>query len=502
MNGFPFGADTRGFGPTAGFPGDSPVVSIHQTLPKQLIALLFCLLAAFSALSAEPRLPETKPGVVLSQWLKAFNSADPAAMKQFNETYKQSTPTEETLDWRADTGGYAVVRVETSRPTRTVVLLHDQRDTDEAVRATVSLDSGPPQSVPKLSFDSLEIPRRSQSSALSAVIKRVDELAKSGNFSGAVLIARNDKILLRRAWGLADRAANQPNRPETQFRLGSANKMFTAIAILQLVDAGKLSLDATIDRYLPDFPNAAIRSSVTLRDLLTHQSGLVDIDFSDSEGFTPKTYASFREQLKTQGDYVAYYGPHAPLSKPREKIEYNSFAFIVLGAIIERVSGMTYYDYVDAHIFKPAGMTATGSLPEAQPVPDRSMGYTLRDGQWVNNTDTLPYRGTAAGGGYSTVDDLLRFAQALQAGKLLSKELLSQATHSQISEKWYGYGFITVGEGPLHRYGHGGDSPGMNADIRIFPESGYVLVSLSNIDPPAAYRVFRYYEPRMPIASD
>ena len=161
---------------------------------------------------------------------------------------------------------------------------------------------------------------------------------------------------------------------------------------------------------------------------------------------------------------------------------------------------MSYYDYVDAHVFKPAKMFSTGFLPESQSVPERSNGYTLRDGRWVSNENTLPYRGTAAGGGYSTVDDLLRFAQALQAGKLLSPKLLSEATHPQISEKWYGYGFITVGDGPLRRYGHGGDSPGMNADIRIFPESGYVLVSLSNIDPPAAYRVFRYYEPRMPIS--
>jgi CubicO group peptidase (beta-lactamase class C family) len=367
---------------------------------------------------------------------------------------------------------------------------------------TVSVAADASALAPKIDIDALEIPRRTQSGALSAVVRRIDDLAKSGDFSGVVLIARNDQILLRRAWGLADRAANKPNRPETRFRLGSADKMFTAIAILQLVEDGKLSLDATIDRYLPDYPNKGVRSSVTLRQMLTHQSGLVDIDFSDSEDFTPETYSVFRQKFQTLSDYVTYYGQREPMSKPGEKIEYNSFAFVVLGAIIERVSGTSYYDYIDAHIFKPAGMSSTGFLPESQSVPDRSRGYTFRNGRWVSNEDTLPYRGTAAGGGYSTVDDLLRFAQALQAGKLLSPELLSEATHPQISEKWYGYGFITVGNGPLRRYCHGGDSPGMNADIRIFPESGYVLVSLSNIDPPAAYRVFRYYEPRMPVSSN
>jgi CubicO group peptidase (beta-lactamase class C family) len=473
---------------------------IKRDLRHPLATLLLCLLVAANSVCARTRLPDSKPGTVLSDWLAAFNSADLAKIKRFNEIYKQSGSAEDTLGWRADTGGFAVVRVEKSQPTRLIALLQDKRDADERVRATVSLESGSSHSTPKLDFDALEIPRMSQPGALASVVKRVDTLARSGDFSGAVLIARNDIILLRRAWGLADRTTNKPNRPETQFRLGSADKMFTAVAILQLVDSGKLSLDATIDRYLPDFPNRGIRSSVTLRDLLTHQSGLVDIDFSDSEGFTPEKYSVFREQFKTLSDYVAYYGQREPLSKPREKIEYNSFAFVVLGAIIERVSGMSYYDYVDAHVFKPAEMFSTGFLPESQPVPERSNGYTLRDGRWVSNGNTLPYRGTAAGGGYSTVDDLLRFAQALRAGKLLSPKLLSEATHPQISEKWYGYGFITVGDGPLRRYGHGGDSPGMNADIRIFPESGYVLVSLSNIDPPAAYRVFRYYEPRMPIS--
>ncbi|MGH8106219.1 MAG: serine hydrolase domain-containing protein [Arenimonas sp.] len=460
--------------------------------------VILFLLAFCGSLNAESPLPKTGAEAAFSAWLEAFNSRDLEKIKKFNASFGLTDPAEETLDWSKQTGGYELVKIEESKTHGLIALVRDKKDTDEQLRVTLSLPKKSPSAL-KLEFDSIDIPRRSQADALAAPSNRIDKLAEEGEFSGAVLIAKNDKVLLEKAWGMADREAGMPNKSETRFRLGSANKMFTAVAILQLVQSGKVSLNATIDQYLPSFPNASVRSSVTVRDLLTHQSGLVDIDFSDSEGFTPETYAILREKLKTHADYVAYYGPRAPLSKPREKIEYNSFAFIVLGAIVESVSGKSYYDYVDANIFKPANMMASGSLPESEKVEDRSKGYTSRDDKSVSNHDTLPYRGTAAGGGYSTVGDLYKFAQALQSGKLLSPELLAQATQSQISENWYGYGFITVGKGPLRRFGHGGDSPGMNADVRIFPESGYVLVSLSNIDPPAAYTVFRYYEPRMPI---
>ena len=466
-------------------------------MSRKLFAFVLSLLLATGPASADVAVPESAAGGVLHEWLVAFNSGELADIRRFNETHGQVDPAEDTLQWRVDTGGYVLVAIEVAQPALVTARLRSVRDPDEEIRATVKLEDA--AAPPVLEFEPMEIPRLSRDGALAALLERLDEHAAAGEVSGAVLIARNDEVILRRAWGQADRAAGIANTPETQFRLGSANKMFTSVAILQLVEAGKVSLDATIDAYLPDFPNAQVRSTVTVRDLLTHQSGLVDIDFSDSEGFTPQTYSVLRERLRTHADYVAHYGTRAPKHAPRAKIEYNSFAFIVLGAIIERVSGLSYYDVVQARIFAPAGMAATGSLPEADAVPGRAVGYTQRGDAWVPNVDTVPYRGTAAGGGYSTVDDLLRFARALQAGTLVSPALLEQATTPQISEGWYGLGFITVGKGNARRYGHGGDSPGMNADVRVFPESGYVLVSLSNIDPPAAYRAFRYYEPRMPL---
>ena len=147
------------------------------------------------------------------------------------------------------------------------------------------------------------------------------------------------------------------------------------------------------------------------------------------------------------------------------------------------------------NVFQPAGMTSTDSLPETDNVPDRAIGYVRAGDGWEPNTDTLPWRGTAAGGGYSTVGDLLRFAQALSSGNLISTATLAEATRPH--QQGYGYGFA-IGQDPVPNYGHSGGAPGMNGDLRIYPELGYVVVGLSNLDPPAASVLADFFTLRMP----
>jgi CubicO group peptidase (beta-lactamase class C family) len=144
-------------------------------------------------------------------------------------------------------------------------------------------------------------------------------------------------------------------------------------------------------------------------------------------------------------------------------------------------------------------MKDTDSLPENLTVPGRATGYMLKDGAWLPNIDTLPYRGTAAGGGYSTVDDLLKFAHALENGTLLPKAMKEQATSAQTKGKWYGFGFGVDGESLAREYGHGGGAPGMNAELRVYPNAGIVIVALANLDPPAATLLADYYANRMPL---
>ena len=163
------------------------------------------------------------------------------------------------------------------------------------------------------------------------------------------------------------------------------------------------------------------------------------------------------------------------------------------------VSGEDYYSYVRNHIFRPAGMNDTGSLPETDRVPGRSRGYTRREGRLADNADTLPWRGSAAGGGYTTAADLIRFGNALRSGRLLSRAMVRQATSPQRPDGWYGFGFWIGGQGPTRNWGHGGGAPGMNAAFRVFPELDAIVVALANLDPLAADNQADYYANRMAL---
>jgi D-alanyl-D-alanine carboxypeptidase len=342
----------------------------------------------------------------------------------------------------------------------------------------------------------LALHRMTEADALKALWARADKLAGEDELSGAVLVAKDDRVLFRHAYGLADRKRGVPNTVSTRFRIGSMNKMFTAVAILQLVEAGKVELTAPLGTYLPDYPNRQVATKVTIHQLLTHTGGTGDI-------FGPE-FDAHRKELRALADYVELYGRRGPEFEPGSRWAYSNYGFILLGAVIERVTGQSYYDYVQQHIYAPAGMTRTGSLPENQAVAGRSIGYTKSPGTtaWVPNTGTLPYRGTSAGGGYSTVEDLARFAHALLSHTLLgpdTTELLITGKVKAGPGARYAYGFEDArdahGNGSV---GHGGGAPGMNGDLRIYPKTGYVVAVLANLDPPAAQRISEYLDPRLP----
>lgn len=336
----------------------------------------------------------------------------------------------------------------------------------------------------------LALHRLTEAEALAALSSRAEDRAGADEFSGALLVARDGTVLLQDAWGLSDREAGTPNTLDTRFRLGSMNKMFTAVAALQLVEAGKLALDEPIGTYLRDYANDDVAQKVTVRHLLMHTGGTGDI-------FGPE-FDRNRLTLREHDDYLELFGGRGPEFEPGARFEYSNYGFVLLGAIIEAASRQSYYDYVRDSVFRPAGMTATDSRPESEDVPTRAAGYLRSSpgGSWVPNTDTLPWRGTAAGGGYSTVGDLLRFAQALESGSLISKASLAEATRPNPDQ--YGFGFGINGDGTLRSYGHGGGAPGMNGELQIFPELGYVVVGLSNLDPPAASALVEFFALRMP----
>lgn len=442
-------------------------------IASSVLVLLFATI-----LSAGP-VAETPVLQVFKQWLEAFNSGDAARISGFWQKYGQNGGQDHVagdLRLRQMTGEMTIDRVEENTATHLVVRMKESRGVWS--ESTMDLASTNPPTVASLMGHPVPAPQSTESAATSneELANRVREHVKgmggSDAFSGAILVASKGKIILEQAWGMSDMATQAANTPNTQFCIGSMNKMFTAVAILQLVQEGKLALDKPIITWWPDYPNHDLASRVTIRELLSHTGGTGDI-------FTPE-YEAHRLQTRTLADYVKLFGSRPVTFDPGTRMEYSNYGFILLGRIVELVTGESYDAYVREHIYLPAGMLHSDSRPESDRVEDRAIGYTRGRAGLVPNTDSLPWSGTSAGGGYSTVGDLFRFAQALESGKLLSAELLREATQAGSLRPDYGLGFYALPDGG---YGHGGGAPGINGELHILPHRGYVLVALANRDP-------------------
>jgi CubicO group peptidase (beta-lactamase class C family) len=266
-------------------------------------------------------------------------------------------------------------------------------------------------------------------------------------------------------------------------------KMFTAVAIAQLEQAGKLRYGDALGKFLPDYPNKDV-AKVTLHQLLTHTGGTGDIFGQE--------FMEHRDELRELRDYVKLFGSRAPEFPPGSRHQYSNYGFILLGRVIEAVSGQSYDAYLRDHVFAPAGMRSTDNQPEQSRVAGLALPYAGgRDEPLHSAVDTLPWRGTSAGGGYSTAGDLLKFATALTSHRLLddahTRQLLEGKVDTPRPGLRYAYGFEDATlPGNLHRVGHGGGAPGMNGVLAIYPDSGYVVVVLANRDPPAAMSVDRF----------
>jgi CubicO group peptidase (beta-lactamase class C family) len=465
--------------------------------------LAVALLALTTVALPQTQVPDTPAGRQFSAWLAAFNEGDAAGLRSFLE---KNFPTRaehfnQELDFRSRTGGFDLRKIEESAPTRLTGLVQE-RNSDTFARFELQVQPGEPHRILQLDLRivprpaEFPLPRMTEDEAIAALRSRLEKEVAADNFSGAILVAKGGKPVFTGAYGLADREKKITNKLDTRFRIGSMNKMFTAVAILQLVQAGKIQLTDPLVKFIPDYPNKDLASKVTIHHLLTHTGGTGDF-------FTPE-YDAHRLEMRTLQDYVTLFGKRGLEFEPGSRWVYSNYGFLLLGVVIEKVTGSSYYDYVQEHVYEPAGMTSTGSFPEDQTVPDRSVGYTKDDGQktWTPNNDTLPYRGTSAGGGYSTVGDFLRFATALLGHKLLDAhhtELLTTGKVDVQGRGKYAYGFEDRAAGGIRSFGHGGGAPGMNGNLGIYPDSGYVIVVLANLDPPAAQRISEFIANRLPL---
>jgi CubicO group peptidase (beta-lactamase class C family) len=303
-------------------------------------------------------------------------------------------------------------------------------------------------------------------------------------FSGAVLVARGEQVLLRRAYGSASKRFDVPNTPDTRFNLASMNKMFTAMAVGQLVEGGKLGFDDPVSKHLgPDWLPPEIASKVAVRHLLTHTSGLGDY-LSD-----PMFDDAPRDRYRTLDDYRPIAQKAELAFEPGTAWRYSNLGFLLLGVIVQNVSGMNYDDYVARLVYAPAGMTDSGCFSMDRPVPNVAIGYTRveEDGErmWKNNLFLHVAKGGPAGGGYSTVDDLHRFADALRSEALVSSETLDlfwEPTAASMKALPYGYGFAVSEWNGERVVGHSGGFHGISARFDLYVDSSTTVVVLSNYD--------------------
>ena len=308
--------------------------------------------------------------------------------------------------------------------------------------------------------------------------KYVVTLAEADVFSGAVLFAKDGKVLFAKAYGQANKDFDAPNRVDTKFNLGSMNKMFTAVAIAQLVERGKLSFDDPLSKFVPDFPTPAAAAKIRIKHLLTHTSGLGSYFNEEFERSSRARFRTVDEMMQlAKGDSLAF--------EPGTRWSYSNTGMLVLGKVIEVASGQEYFNYVREHVYRPAGMVNSDSYELDYVNPNLAVGYDKEFGldgtkRYRNNLFMHVIRGGPAGGGYSTVEDLLRFAEALKSGKLVGKpsvELLT-SPKPELGSPRYGYGFGAEPESEI--VGHSGGFPGISSNLDIFKQSGYVAVVQAN----------------------
>jgi CubicO group peptidase (beta-lactamase class C family) len=335
-------------------------------------------------------------------------------------------------------------------------------------------------------------PRAQQPAGEAARLKEIemllDRASAADTFSGAVLVARGGMPIFKKAYGMANREQRVANRVDTKFNLGSMNKMFTAVAVAQLVERGKLSFDDPLIKHLPDYPDKEVAAKVTIHQLLTHTSGLGNY-------MTP-AWAERRAEIKTAAELLPFFAREPLKFAPGAGWQYSNAGFVVLGLVVERLSGQSYFDYVREHVFKPAGMNDTDSYENARAVENRAVGYTRADNPRSPNTSRLPFKGSPAGGGYSTLDDMLKFDRALRSHKLLGAKLTNLVTTGKVDAPFgkYAYGFGDSRINGKRYVGHNGGGPGIAAQFESYTDTGYTLVVLANYDPPAVMPLIRELE--------
>ena len=451
--------------------------------PRVLASLAVAALvaASFPSIAA----PRTAAELMADDYLAVFDRGDPAAYAAFVHAHWPTfNPADDEFAGKMDrsrdqSGGYD--RVEDDRADDTSVAeIVKSRLSDDYFRLDLQVASSADHPIKRLTLTPIDRPadvppppRLSNAALIRLVNRNIDAM---GDFSGAVLIARRGRVIYTRAGGLANQERNVPNTVATRFGMASMGKMFTAVAVMQLVQAGRVDLNAPIGEYLSDYPNAETARTVTVAQLLTHTGGTGD--------FFSNKWADNIDRLKTPADYVAMFGTKPPAFPPGSKFDYSNFGFIILGRIVEVVSGQDYETYLRDHVFRPAAMAHSGLNWPPDAPSTRARSYVKAN---MPKPPPAMLNGPAspAGGAYSTVGDMFAFAEAVDHHVLLDQVHTERMITPQVQgdEGPNGYGFQLRGSGGVRDVGHDGGGPGENGGFRILDDGRAVVIVLSNVAP-------------------
>jgi D-alanyl-D-alanine carboxypeptidase len=464
--------------------------------PVFILLLLYCQIASAQLLSSDAPISKTAHALV-----QAINSHSVDSIREFIKTYgsaealKSSPVAEQEAFWvkvastsngleikkTINQKGVFELEVETKSGGfyERIYLFVDKADPEKYTEAGI-LPIPSPADESALSFSNMKV-----KNPLKTIEEKINYAAAKDLFSGVVLIAKGDKIVFQKSIGFANRSFNQPNNLHTKFHLGSMDKMYTSIAISKLIEQGKLHYEDHLINLLPEYPNKENANKITVSQLLSHSSGLRML-------FENPNYDN-RKKYATHFDIVKTFGADPLLFAPGSKWSYSNEGFVILGAIIEKITGVSYFDFIRQTIFEPAGMNASGSFALDDNVSNLATGYGRFEDDLLGmkarrpNLHFLGYKGNASGGGYSTAYDLLKFSQALKNNSFISENLLDSSISPKKS-KGYGFGFILKNYNNKKIFGHGGGGPnsGINSHMNIFKDGSYTVIVLSNYDAPFA----------------
>ena len=300
----------------------------------------------------------------------------------------------------------------------------------------------------------------------------VNAFVEQDKFSGSVFVAQNGKTLLSKGYGMANYEHDIPNTPDTKFRLASITKQFTALAIMQLQEMGLLSLDDTVSKYIHKYPKG---DKITIHNLLTHTSGIPNVQSLEDykrKKIKPHTLEQLIDRFKDK-----------PLDfHPGDRYQYSNSGYMLLGYIIEKISGKNYETFLKENIFAPLSMKDSGYDKAGTVLKNRASGYRLVENKLINS-DYIDMSFPAASGAlYSTANDLHKWDQALYSEKLISKESLAKMFNSHMSSSFPGYGYGWIIRRSKERYivEHAGGIDGFSTDILRYPEEKLCVIVLSN----------------------